>query len=124
MPLTGSEKNRFEEFGKGKTYAKTEAKFGKAKADKQRIAVVMNSEGKSMKKDPKKADPKKSNKKDGKFIQKATEKMREKGTVGAFGKATPKKIAHAKKEGGLEKKRAVFAQNMKKIAEKHKRGEK
>lgn len=54
----------------------------------------------------------------GKWIQKATEEMREKGTVGAFGKATPKKIAAAKKEGGIEKKRAVFAQTMKRIAAK------
>lgn len=57
----------------------------------------------------------------GKWIQSATAEMEKKGTVGAFGKATPKKIANAKKEGGLEKKRAVFAQNMKKIAAKHKR---
>jgi hypothetical protein len=48
--------------------------------------------------------------------------MEEKGTVGKFGKATPKKIARAKKEGGEEKKEAVFAENMKKIAAKRKRG--
>lgn len=35
-------KKNFEEFGKGKTFAHTEAKFGKKKADKQRIAVVLN----------------------------------------------------------------------------------
>jgi hypothetical protein len=57
-------------------------------------------------------------KKDKKFIQKATERMAEKGTEGAFGKATPKKIARAKAEGGVEEKRAVFAQNMKRIAAK------
>lgn len=56
------------------------------------------------------------------WIQGARERMEEKGTVGAFGKATPKKIAHAKKEGGLQEKRAVFAENMKKIAAKRKRG--
>lgn len=61
-------------------------------------------------------------KKDRKFIQKATDKMERKGTVGAFGKATPSKIAHAKAEGGLQERRAVFAQNMKKIARKHHRG--
>ena len=63
-------------------------------------------------------------KKDRKFIQHATEKMEEKGTVGAFGKATAKKIARGKKEGGLEKKRAIFAQNMKRIAQRrhHRRG--
>ena len=57
-------------------------------------------------------------KKDKKFIQKATERMEEKGTVGAFGKATPKKIEAAKEHGGVEAKRAVFAQNMKRIAAK------
>jgi len=50
------------------------------------------------------------------WIQKATEKMQKKGTVGAFGKATPKKIAAAKKQGGLAEKRAIFAENMRKIA--------
>ena len=59
---------------------------------------------------------------DGKFIQKATAKMKAKGTLGAFGKATPKKIAAGKKAGGVEEKRAVFAENMKKIAAKRKRG--
>lgn len=52
------------------------------------------------------------------WIQDATEKMKAKGTLGKFGKATPKKIARAKKEGGVEKKEAVFAENMKKIARK------
>ena len=55
------------------------------------------------------------------WIQKATSRMKRKGTLGAFGKATPKKIARAKKQGGLAKKRAVFAENMRKIAKKHKR---
>lgn len=54
------------------------------------------------------------------WIQKATEKMKEKGTLGSFGKATPKKIAAAKKEGGKMAKKAVFAQNMAKIARKGK----
>lgn len=52
----------------------------------------------------------------GKWIQGATRKMQRKGTVGAFGKATSKNIARGKREGGIEKKRAVFAQNMKRIA--------
>ena len=56
-----------------------------------------------------------------KWIQKADEEMERKGTKGSFGKATPKKIARAKKHGGKEKKRAIFAQNMRKIALKHKR---
>jgi len=54
-----------------------------------------------------------------KWIQGAREKMEAKGTAGAFGKATPKKIAAGKKAGGLQEKRAVFAQNMKAIASKH-----
>ena len=52
------------------------------------------------------------------WIQSATEKMREKGTLGKFGKATPKKIAAGKKAGGVRAKEAVFAQNMSKIARK------
>ena len=57
----------------------------------------------------------------GNWIGKATARMKKKGTVGAFGKATGKKIASAKKQGGVAKKRAVFAQNMKRIASKHKK---
>lgn len=56
-----------------------------------------------------------------KFIQKAVAKMKKKGTVGAFGKATAKKIAAGKKAGGVQEKRAVFAANMKKIAAKRKK---
>lgn len=52
MPLlkgTGRKtiKKNFEEFGKGQTYAKTKAKFGKADADKQRIAVVLSEKRRS-----------------------------------------------------------------------------
>jgi len=54
-----------------------------------------------------------------KWIQKATAKMKKKGTLGSFGKATSKKIAAAKKKGGKAEKKAIFAQNMKKIAAKH-----
>lgn len=53
-----------------------------------------------------------------KWIQKATAKMKAKGTLGAFGKATKKKISSAKKKGGLQKKRAIFAENMKKISQR------
>lgn len=60
--------------------------------------------------------------KGGSWIQSARKKMEKKGTVGAFGKATAKKISSAKAKGGLAKKRAVFAQNMKKIAAKRRRG--
>lgn len=56
-----------------------------------------------------------------KWIQSAREEMQRKGTVGKFGKATRKKISRAKKHGGKEKKRAVFADNMRKIAAKRKK---
>ena len=52
----------------------------------------------------------------GKWIQAATARMKRKGTVGAFGKATPSKIAAGKRAGGLQAKRAVFAENMRKIS--------
>lgn len=55
-----------------------------------------------------------------KWIQAATEKMKKKGTLGSFGKVTKKKVATAKKEGGKAEKKAIFAQNMKKIADKKK----
>lgn len=51
------------------------------------------------------------------WIQGAVAKMKKKGTVGAFGKATPSHIASAKAQGGLQKKRAIFAENMKKISQ-------
>jgi len=46
MPLIESSsqsatKDNFREFGKGKTYARTKKKFGKKRADRQRIAVVL-----------------------------------------------------------------------------------
>lgn len=53
------------------------------------------------------------------WINDAREEMKEKKTVGSFGPATSKKIAAGKKEGGVMKKKAIFAQNMKKIAAKH-----
>lgn len=53
-----------------------------------------------------------------KWIQSATAEMKRKGTLGSFGKATPKKIAAAKRHGGKAAKKAVFAQNMKRIARK------
>lgn len=56
-----------------------------------------------------------------KWIQKADKKMDEKGTKGSFGKATKSNIAKGKAKGGKEKKKAVFAENMKKIAEKRKK---
>jgi hypothetical protein len=41
-----TEKN-FREFGKGKTYAHTKRKFGKKRADKQRVAAVLNNKRKA-----------------------------------------------------------------------------
>ena len=57
-----------------------------------------------------------------KWIQAANKKMEEKGTVGAFGKATESKIEAGKKAGGKLAKRAIFAQNMKRIARRRSRG--
>lgn len=57
-----------------------------------------------------------------KWIQKANAEMERKGTKGKFGKATEKKIARGKRAGGKQEKRAVFAENMKRIARKHHRG--
>ena len=56
-----------------------------------------------------------------KWIQKAREKMEEKGTIGSFGKATESKIAAAKRAGGKRAKKAIFAENMRKIARKKSR---
>jgi hypothetical protein len=53
-----------------------------------------------------------------KWIQGATDKMKAKGTIGSFGKATRKKVVAAKKKGGKIEKKSVFAENMKRIAEK------
>jgi len=52
------------------------------------------------------------------WIASATARMRKKGTLGSFGKATPSHIERAKAQGGLMKKKAVFAENMRKIAHK------
>ena len=55
-----------------------------------------------------------------KWIQGATARMKKRGTLGSFGKATPKKIAAGKRAGGERKKEAVFAENMRAIARKRK----
>ena len=47
--------------------------------------------------------------------------MKKKGTIGAFGKATSKKIKAGLKKGGLAAKRANFARNMKAIAARRKK---
>ncbi len=53
-----------------------------------------------------------------KWIQKAVAKMKAKGTLGSFGKATSKKINSGLKKGGKMAKKAQFAKAMKKIAKK------
>lgn len=60
----------------------------------------------------------------GKWIQGAQDRMEKKGTVGKFGHATESKIAAGKRAGGVKKKEAVFAQNMKAIARKRSSGKK
>lgn len=57
-----------------------------------------------------------------KWIQGATDKMKSKGTIGSFGRVTKKKVAAARKKGGKVEKKAVFAENMKRIADKKKEG--
>ena len=46
---------------------------------------------------------------DPKWMEHAAERMKAKGTVGSFGKATPKKIAAGLKKGGKMAKKAAFA---------------
>lgn len=57
----------------------------------------------------------------GRWIQKATSRMKRRGTLGSFGSATAKKIAAGKAKGGLAAKRAVFAENVKRIAQRRAR---
>lgn len=56
-----------------------------------------------------------------KWIQKAVSRMKRKGTLGSFGKATAKKIKAGLKKGGKMAKKAAFAKAMKKIARKRKK---
>lgn len=44
-----SRKEKFRELGSGKTYAHTRKKKGKRAADKQRVAIVLNSERRNRK---------------------------------------------------------------------------
>ncbi len=55
----------------------------------------------------------------GHWMEEAAESMKKRGTVGSFGKATPKKIAAGKKKGGKAEKKAVFAENAAKVSRKH-----
>jgi len=45
---------------------------------------------------------------DPRWMEHAAEKMKRKGTLGSFGKATPSKVAAAKKKGGKAAKKAQF----------------
>lgn len=54
MPLERSTskaatRRNFEELGKGRTYSKTKRKFGKKRADRQRVAIVLANRRKSKK---------------------------------------------------------------------------
>ena len=48
--------------------------------------------------------------KDPLWMEHAADKMKKKGTVGSFGKATPKKIAAGKAAGGKQAKKARMAE--------------
>lgn len=54
------------------------------------------------------------------FIGKARASMEKRGTVGSFGKATPKKIAAGLKAGGAMAKKASFAKAMRTVARERK----
>ncbi len=56
------------------------------------------------------------------WMEHAAEKMKKKGTVGSFGKATPKKIKAGIKKGGKRAKKAEFAKVASKVSKEHKRG--
>ncbi|MDE2103635.1 MAG: hypothetical protein KGL39_40730 [Patescibacteria group bacterium] len=43
MPLTGTKEDRFKEFGEGSTFRRTAKRYGKKRANKQRVAVVLSS---------------------------------------------------------------------------------
>lgn len=55
-----------------------------------------------------------------KWMQKAAARMKRKGTVGSFGKATPKKISAGLKAGGKRAKKAAFAKAVKTVARRRK----
>jgi len=52
------------------------------------------------------------------WMEHAAEKMKKKGSLGSFGKATDKKIIAGKKKGGAMAKKANFAAVAKKISSK------
>ena len=56
-----------------------------------------------------------------KFIQKAVAKMKKKGTLGSYGHHSEKTMEADKKKGGKIGKKANFALNMRRIADKKKK---
>lgn len=50
------------------------------------------------------------------WMEKAAARMKRKGTVGSFGKATKKNIARGKKAGGKMARKANFAKTAAKVA--------
>lgn len=60
--------------------------------------------------------------KGGRFIQKATARMKRKGTLGSYGHHSMKQMSKDKAKGGAIGKKANFAMNMAKIRSKKKRG--
>lgn len=59
-------------------------------------------------------------KKHGKWIQKASDKMKKKGTLGSYGHHSEKTMEKDISKGGKRGKKAQFALNMRKIAAKRK----
>lgn len=57
-----------------------------------------------------------------KWIQSVVAKMKEKGTLGSYGKSIAKKNKKNIAKGGKIGKKAQFAENMRKIAAKRKKG--
>lgn len=56
----------------------------------------------------------------GNFLARARASMERRGTVGSFGKATPKKIKAGLAKGGAQAKKAGFAKAMRTIASRRK----
>jgi hypothetical protein len=57
---------------------------------------------------------------DSHWMEHAAAKMKRKGTVGSFGKATSKNISKGLAKGGKQAKKAAFAKAAKSVAASHK----
>lgn len=55
---------------------------------------------------------------DGHWMERATAKMKERGTLGSYGKASPKKISRDIKKGGKIERKALFARNVARASRK------